>query len=787
MSRQFRRQLKQRIEKLFRRSKKRHRSRGNQFDFARMEPKQLLAVASTALPANLNLVENGEFETAIQDTWTGQGNVTFSDTPNSGTVAHLDGAENGVGRLSQDVETVGGNDYVVTFEYRSNNASGDTDSNTIQVLWNELVVETVVAQSLWDVATIRVTAEAATTELMFRELEAGDDGLGPIIDNVRVTAVQNQHVANFSFENVTENSSFSVPTGERFTAPFSNVNVWKAGGDDASSRQIQIVQDSNAKFGSRYLNLETTSTNVDRVYQDIVTEAGQYYFVTFELRGDTSVDAASNEVRVRFGDNWVGTFVGGEDWQTVGMLVEADSASSRLVFREVTGGDGTGPFIDRIKFEQVIVQNTSDAPVNDLEVDIDPSTAGRGGTASFNEGAGPTEIVTDGIDISHNSGTTLSFATARIEDIQDGANEVLSVSPGDTGLTSSYDPETGRLRIFGTASISDYESVLETLSYDNTSANPTGTSRSISISVSDDTIVDTTDFSARSFIDLTISESNAAPVIQNVADRTINFGENLSLQVQASDVDDSQLSYELQTEGNTGAVRPSINSDGLITWDSAYIPNGDVTFEVTVEDGRGGSATEEFSVTVDGFDPFSGNGQLANIDPEFRNGIYESAPELTIDTSLNYEAVLDTTAGEIRLELFADQTPITVNNFVNLAEDGYYDGVNFHRVIAGFVAQGGDPLGTGTGGPGYTFEDEIVSGLEFNGFGQLAMANSGPATNGSQFFITYAAQPHLTGNHTIFGNLTAGTEALNAIAVTGQQSVPTVINSIQIITTDPNA
>ncbi|MDQ4005816.1 MAG: peptidylprolyl isomerase, partial [Actinomycetota bacterium] len=146
---------------------------------------------------------------------------------------------------------------------------------------------------------------------------------------------------------------------------------------------------------------------------------------------------------------------------------------------------------------------------------------------------------------------------------------------------------------------------------------------------------------------------------------------------------------------------------------------------------------------------------------------YKEQPEMQIDTTKDYTAVLKTSCGTIELELFADQTPVTVNNFVVLSRDGFYDGLTFHRVIPGFMAQGGDPKGDGTGGPGYTFEDEFVDELTFSEPGLLAMANSGPATNGSQFFITVAPAEHLNGLHTIFGKVTKGMDALKEIETRG--------------------
>jgi cyclophilin family peptidyl-prolyl cis-trans isomerase len=151
---------------------------------------------------------------------------------------------------------------------------------------------------------------------------------------------------------------------------------------------------------------------------------------------------------------------------------------------------------------------------------------------------------------------------------------------------------------------------------------------------------------------------------------------------------------------------------------------------------------------------------------------FDAPPEMQIDTDKVYIATIKTLKGDIVIELFADRTPVTVNNFVFLAEQGFYDGTTFHRVIPGFMAQGGDPTGTGAGGPGYSFQDEIVPGLSFNQEGLLAMANSGPNTNGSQFFITYAPAPWLNGLHTIFGKVVGGMDVLEQITPRDPQETP---------------
>ncbi len=163
---------------------------------------------------------------------------------------------------------------------------------------------------------------------------------------------------------------------------------------------------------------------------------------------------------------------------------------------------------------------------------------------------------------------------------------------------------------------------------------------------------------------------------------------------------------------------------------------------------------------------------------------YNAPPELTIDLSKTYSATLHTSAGDITIRFFAADAPQTVNNFVFLARDGFYDGVIFHRTIKGFMIQGGDPTGTGTGGPGYRFRDEFHDKTKYSR-GTVAMANAGPNTNGSQFFICHE-DVGLPNAYTIFGEVVDGMDVVDAIAEnpTGAQDRPhdpVTIDSIDIV------
>ncbi len=142
---------------------------------------------------------------------------------------------------------------------------------------------------------------------------------------------------------------------------------------------------------------------------------------------------------------------------------------------------------------------------------------------------------------------------------------------------------------------------------------------------------------------------------------------------------------------------------------------------------------------------------------------YDKPPEMTLAPDTDYRAIFHTEKGDIEVELFAQKAPETVNSFVFLAREGYFDGTTFHRVIEDFMVQGGDPTGTGTGGPGYRIRDEFHPDLKHDEPGVLSMANAGPGTGGSQFFITRVPTPWLDGRHAVFGRVVGGMEIVNAI------------------------
>jgi cyclophilin family peptidyl-prolyl cis-trans isomerase len=166
---------------------------------------------------------------------------------------------------------------------------------------------------------------------------------------------------------------------------------------------------------------------------------------------------------------------------------------------------------------------------------------------------------------------------------------------------------------------------------------------------------------------------------------------------------------------------------------------------------------------------------------------WSTPPKMTIDPSKTYQAVFHTEKGDIAVQLYAEKVPNTVNNFVFLARNGFYDDTIFHRVIADFMAQGGDPTGTGRGGPGYRFADEFHPKLRHNQPGVLSMANAGPNTNGSQFFITHVPTPWLDNKHSVFGQVIEGMDVLFSIPPRDpqNQNAPAVhLNSVEILETE---
>jgi peptidylprolyl isomerase len=184
----------------------------------------------------------------------------------------------------------------------------------------------------------------------------------------------------------------------------------------------------------------------------------------------------------------------------------------------------------------------------------------------------------------------------------------------------------------------------------------------------------------------------------------------------------------------------------------------------TAEEEPNDNSGESLSTTAGEGTLVGGERPLAVLEPSDRDAYYDAYPEMVIDTEKSYQAVIRTEKGDMVVQLFDDESPLAVNSFVFLATQGFYDNTIFHRVIPDFMAQAGDPTGSGGGGPGYVFDDEVENGLVFDRPHLLAMAKpAAPDSNGSQFFITFVETPHLDGIHTVFGELIEGEDVLNSI------------------------
>ncbi len=830
MSRQFLRQLCRRINKLRLPNHKRRRRNisGSAIGFAPLEPRQLLAVLTTPLTAGANHAVNGQFEDLPAPTtrtfydnvngWSVEGSDSGAQLDiielqgGRGHVLDLDSTAENFDRVFQDIDTIDDTTYILSVDFRGRTVAdgADASTNTFEILWGGERVGTYNGTNSWQTAVISVQGSAEDlTRLEFREIaedgSAGGDGRGALIDNVQVVLATEGGIQNGGFD---EFNPEATVDGDTYSPP--DVIGWGAMGTDVADRLLKI--DTNG--GNMSLNLDTTVVHIDRIFQDVTTTAGAQYFLQFDLTAIGN-DAAANKLRLRFNDAWAGTFQAENNTQTFGLLLDADSDLTRIVFREVaSASNGDGPSIDNVRLFQV------NGVTNDLAVDLDPAETGNDVTSLFVEGAGPANILADGVSIAHPGGAGLTAATLTINNRIDGTDEVLSVDIGDTGLLADFDSATGILTITAPEgvrdfTVNDFEELLARVQYENQASVVTTGLRTLSLTVTDGAIATGSQTSDAATINLVTDIDNNLPSITAIADQSANVAATLIVDVEANDIDSgSTLSYAIRSSGTaiSGATnQPVISDSGQITWTPSQA--GAALITVTVTDNRGESSEGEFTVTVGAFQEFQGNGDLANIGPADRNEIYTAEPPMNITGGNEFTATINTDVGNIVVNLFAGLTPISVNNFVNLARDGYYNGLAFHRVVESarldanqdpvldengdiifdrFVAQAGDPTLTSSGGPGYTIADEIRSELLFDGPGVLAWAKqASPNTNGSQFFITYDATEFQNDeNFTIFGEvidfgaIIDGENALERIALRNpldaNPATPTTINSITI-------
>ena len=760
---------------------KRRQTHSIKNSYASLEKRQML---SADLDAARNLVIDGDFENQDQTAF-----VAFSDGDDLNTqeirfrqistsfsrIVELDSGSNRVDSLYQDVSLTEGADYLISFDLRGRGvvSTSVSDTNDVEVLLGGESLGVFSGLGRWQTINIAVNADQADSRLEFREVSdaSNSDGRGILLDHVSIAQVREIGVTNGSFEEVEGDAPFiagDVPG--LFAIP--NIDETPVG--------VQPVAD--AADGDHVLAIDTSSTRLDRVFQNVRTEAGANYFVTFDLRNVNSNNLDSS-LRVKWNSEFAEGFRANEDWQSFGILVNADSEFSTLLLRESSSVAGSGLQIDNVRIFKV------GSLTSDYELDLNGGNPGTLVVRNYIENV-ESRITPGDASLQFNNGTELQSATVRVLDYL--GTESLSANTDGTKIQANFNNENGILRLVGRDSVENYQSVLRSLRYNDSSDAPTLV-KNIVVSVTDGTVS-----SERADIRIDVTPVNDAPRVTQPEPITASFGQTVTIPIEAFDPDNEELDFafsqfEGDTEifsldfGNGNLTNPTISEDGELEFTA--VGYGNILVDVAVIDPWGTQSIAEVEVNVpfespsgtvpNDFQPFSGERQLSNVTPSLRNEIYDSAPEMTIDTNLDYQAVIETSDGIIRIDLFENESPITVNNFVNLAEDGYYDGLTFHRVLPNFVAQGGDPTGVGSGGPGYQFVDELNNGLVFSGFGQLAMANSGPNTNGSQFFFTLNENPAFAGDHTIFGDVTQGENVLLDVNLTSS-GVPEVIQRVSI-------
>ena len=585
----------------------------------------------------------------------------------------------------------------------------------------------------------------------------------------------------------------------------------------ADGQQIVLFTFGEGDDANTVLKLDSTADQVDLVEQDIATDAAETYIITFDLRGqEVDGDLVSETVEVFWDGESVGTFLATNQFTTHAVIVDGSPTGvSTLGFGEAADGDnpagnGVGVLIDNVNVAVVnessgvtngsFEQSTGDGPFFSNGNIPGWTALDRGGRPDLiqlqTNGTNPNAPATDGTVVL-NLDTTSDVVDHVFSDFEttEGASYFVTFDLFADG-SQDVDPDEVRVR---------WKTPDSAISPDQWIATVFGTSEWQSYGFLVDGLGDLSRLELRepagspgdgsgALIDnvrLFLVDQGENPItVGAIEDQTVAFGESLQIQTVTENADGETLNFAASVAGlSVTESQPTVSDDGEFSW----IPTEAGQFDVTVSaaDASGALAEQTFSVTV---------GSLLDIDPEDRNDIYPTAPGFSIDTDNTYDAILDTDVGTIEIRLLDNESPTFVNNFVNLAEDGFYDGLVFHRVVENFVAQGGDPLGTGTGGPGYEIPDEVGNTIPFDSRGQLSFANSGNDTTGSQFFITFDATNLNTDQFSVFGNVTAGDDVLDQIvrtfipnpnpspfepaeiAIPG--AVPTIVNSITIVETE---
>ena len=636
------------------------------FEYGSLEPKMML---SADLDMARNLVTNGDFEAMDAAPF-----ISFADGDDSVTqevkirnistsfsnIAVVDTTAGQTDSLAQDIVTEAGNDYIVSFDLRGANTSGSSslDTNTVEVLFDGNSIGTFAGTNRWQTFTVAVQASTDLTRLEFRETSTVSDGRGILLDHVALANVEEINVRNGSFENLTGDISDGATNEE-----VPSINTIP----NNPSTPIGVIAVTDAPDRDNVLNLNTSDSRVDRVFTNLRTEANSTYFISFQIR---NADATANsDLRVRFDGRFAGSFQATSDWQKVGTLVEADGEFSPLLFRENSSGN-SGVQIDNVQLYRV------SSLESDYTLDLNSVETGTGNEVDFTENIEENLATTTRLRFAN--GDTLRSATIRILGFT--GTETLSVNTsGD--VEANFNSNTGILRLVGRDTVVRYQSILRTLTFNDSNEDPAAETRQVVVSVTDGTVG-----SARATVDVNVMPVNDAPRADDIADVTIDQNSSTRVRVNVVDPDDTDLTFDVAVTGQDFIFEqtPVIDADGRINLDVGT--HGDAWITVTITDPQGAMEEVSFGVNVpfieptgevpNDFAPFSGQRQLTDVLPELRDEIYDSAPAMSIDTNQDYRAIIETTDGEIFVDLFESESPVTVNNFVNLAEDGFYDGRN---------------------------------------------------------------------------------------------------------------
>jgi thiol-disulfide isomerase/thioredoxin len=500
--------------------------------------------------------------------------VGFDDSPR-GTGFHLDDQADVLESIFQEVNTEIGQQYTLAFDLmgRSVADTADAASNDVRVLWDNAEVGTFRGISdFWQTFTVDVIGGAADlTRLEIQEVDgAGNDGIGALLDNMRLVPVSSQTVENGSFEN---NESGTI--GE------DDVPGWSSIGED--NERFLDVQTGDSGNGTRFLNLDRQAGSSDIIFTNIDTESGGVYFVSFDLRSESGVVGEDEEMRIRWNDEWVGTYRGNADWQSFGFTVRADSDSTRLVFREpgdTFTGDGDGPLLDNVRITKVV-------PSIGLSLN-DTATFEFTENGSAVDLGDRVEAITSTVDDAI-TGVTISLPNAV-------ANESVTAVVTTNGITATERSENGTLSITGSRTTQEYLNILQTLQYENTSDNPTSGSRAITIQVN---AGDSS--SSSSTLTVNVTPVNDAPVVAGIADSTALVEEEFSVLATATDPEDDGLTWTVTATGDailSTDAQPTVDDDGNVSWTPARA--GDAVLTVRATDSGGLFDEQTFEVSVTG-------------------------------------------------------------------------------------------------------------------------------------------------------------------------------------------